>query len=541
MSYLLLWVEVLAVAVLLVTLVTARMARRKRRGTQILWSVLPAAIILLIALAVTCGTYAVMAYFLVSGVWFGAALGWTVVYAIAAGIVIVRGLRPGDDGAARALGWSVGRIALADGAALVLCLITFWNIDLAAKTRLAAMRAEVGAIALAVAPARVPDRQNAAVVYQRAFDAMTRIESQPPEVQQRWNRWTSPTPEEPLDPNEADLRAFLKKNEPALVLLRRAAAMPDCYFEHNYGQPSFDELLPELGQLRQGANLLVLDAKCRTADGDARGALEDVRCLLGMAAHLRAEPIVIGVLSAAAIEGLGVQTLEETLASARPKAEDLALPATDESAPYQQSMGRAFRMEEAFVLGFFSALADTGDSGSLRLVNAPPVFITEPAASLWRVFVLPDDIASYRRVMHHYAAMTARPYHQAYADWRKWDEEFRTSKGVGLVTRTLVPCLSGAAKAAAQADARHQLVRAAVAVEAYRAKTGKPPTRLDDLVPDCLDAVPLDPFDGKPLRMMAAQGSIVLYSVGPDLYDNRGATTKPGDHTGDLTFRLPAR
>ena len=541
MSYfLLMWIESMAVCVWFGAGATAIFARRARRRTQVLWPIIFGALVLAGAALKTAGVYLLVYYLIIRPWWLTYILSWTIVFAVAAAVVIVRGLRRREDGAPQARGWSVGRIAIAGGAAIALALITYWNIDLTAKTRLAAMRAEVGAIALSAAPARVPDRQNAALVYQKAFDAMAKLENQPQEVQEKWNHWTAPTPESPLDPKDADLRAFLKKNEAATAILRRAAAMPDCYFEHNYAQPSFDMLLPEISQMHHGADLLVLDARCKAADGNARGALEDVNCLYAMAAHTRSEPIVVCVLVAAAIDGMAARTLEDVLASTRPKAEDLAALAIDEGSPYQQSMARALRMEEAVVLGFFTTLTEVQDSEALRLIKAPPMIVAEPMASVWRTFLLPDDIASYRQVMHHYAAMTAKPYREAQAEWDKWDKEFGET-AVGLFTRMLVPALSGAAKRAIEADARHQLARAAVAVETYRAKTAKWPARLDDLVPDYLDAVPMDPFDGKPMRMAAAQGAIVLYSVGPDLKDETGAAWHHEKREGDITFRLPAR
>jgi len=537
-GYILMWIETLAVVLLFVAGMTAVFARRPRRRTQVLWSIVVAALFLVGAAVKTGAVYALVLYLVITTGWFVYILSWTLVYAAAASVLIVRGLRRGEDGAPRARGWPVGRLAVAAGAALALTLITFWNIDLTAKTRLAGMRAEVSALALSVAPARVPDRQNAALVYQRAFDAMAKPQSQPPEVQERWNRWLDFKADQPLDFKDAELLKFIEQNQPALALLRRAASMPDCYFEHNYAQPSINELLPEIEQMRAGSRLMTLDARYRVSQKDARGALEDVNCIFAMAAHTRFEPLLISVLSAAAIDSVAAGMLAEVLTSTRPTAEDLAALAIEESAPYQRSMARAFRMEEAFVLGFFSTA--TEDSEALRAANAPPALVVEPFASVWRVFLLPDDIASYRRAMRHYAVWTARPYRETHADCEKWEQEFR-SKEAGLFTHLLVPALSGAVKRASEADAHHLLACTAVAVEKYRAKTGQPPDRLNKLVPGYLDAIPKDPFDGKPLRMAVSQGGILLYSIGPDLKDEGGAPWNDEKHTGNITFRLPAR
>jgi hypothetical protein len=82
---------------------------------------------------------------------------------------------------------------------------------------------------------------------------------------------------------------------------------------------------------------------------------------------------------------------------------------------------------------------------------------------------------------------------------------------------------------------------AALAVERFRRANGRPPGKLEELVPRFLPAVPLDPFDGRPLRFRPLPKGYVIYSVGRDLGDNGGRERpepfKPTDHTAyDITF-----
>ena len=55
-----------------------------------------------------------------------------------------------------------------------------------------------------------------------------------------------------------------------------------------------------------------------------------------------------------------------------------------------------------------------------------------------------------------------------------------------------------------------------------------------------LDAVPRDPYDGKPLRLRQAAGGVIIYSVGPDLVDNNGRIDRdnPNASGTDLGFQL---
>jgi hypothetical protein len=59
------------------------------------------------------------------------------------------------------------------------------------------------------------------------------------------------------------------------------------------------------------------------------------------------------------------------------------------------------------------------------------------------------------------------------------------------------------------ADARAALLE--VALRLYRAEKGKAAEQLDDLVPEYLPSVPLDPFDGQPFRYRLSRGEVVKW------------------------------
>ena len=74
-------------------------------------------------------------------------------------------------------------------------------------------------------------------------------------------------------------------------------------------------------------------------------------------------------------------------------------------------------------------------------------------------------------------------------------------------------------------DARQQQVAVDVgfAIEQFRAREGRVPELLTELVPRDMDAVPIDMFDGKPLKYVVRGGEPLLYSVGPDGVDDGAA------------------
>ncbi|NLE56726.1 MAG: hypothetical protein GX616_00080 [Planctomycetes bacterium] len=65
--------------------------------------------------------------------------------------------------------------------------------------------------------------------------------------------------------------------------------------------------------------------------------------------------------------------------------------------------------------------------------------------------------------------------------------------------------------------------RLIVACRRYELDHGELPPTLDALVPDYLDAVPVDPFDGKPFRYVRDRA--IVYSIGKDLVDAGGSET----------------
>jgi hypothetical protein len=71
-------------------------------------------------------------------------------------------------------------------------------------------------------------------------------------------------------------------------------------------------------------------------------------------------------------------------------------------------------------------------------------------------------------------------------------------------------------------EAEKESARVAIALEQFRLDTGKLPERLEELVPKYMDKVPIDPFDGKPLRYKRLEKGYTIYSVGINQIDEGG-------------------
>ena len=85
--------------------------------------------------------------------------------------------------------------------------------------------------------------------------------------------------------------------------------------------------------------------------------------------------------------------------------------------------------------------------------------------------------------------------------------------------------------------AEHQLSQIVFALEIYKAKHGKYPKKLDDLIPEHFEKVPLDPFVEKPFQYTSTDDQYVLYSVGWDMTDDEVMQAK---HPGTLKTDIHA-
>lgn len=93
------------------------------------------------------------------------------------------------------------------------------------------------------------------------------------------------------------------------------------------------------------------------------------------------------------------------------------------------------------------------------------------------------------------------------------------------------------AQAVARLDAITDISQVILAIEKYRRARGRIPDRLAELVPTYVDPIPVDSFDGEPLRYVPGDTVYTLYSVGENRKDDGGQDD--GRHTLDIAYAIP--
>ena len=128
----------------------------------------------------------------------------------------------------------------------------------------------------------------------------------------------------------------------------------------------------------------------------------------------------------------------------------------------------------------------------------------------------------------------------------EWSDAHSGHSGLRKVSDDLTSSLCRSFEAAFKKhlaqNTRMQEARIACALERFRHANGAFPEKLDQLVPDFVEALPEDPFDQKPLRYRRnADGGYDVWSIGPDRRDDGGGAdlTKEEQQPNIWNWHMP--
>ncbi|HZM02897.1 MAG TPA: hypothetical protein VFC44_07720 [Candidatus Saccharimonadales bacterium] len=98
----------------------------------------------------------------------------------------------------------------------------------------------------------------------------------------------------------------------------------------------------------------------------------------------------------------------------------------------------------------------------------------------------------------------------------------RAKKRFYILSTLLLPSISRLVESEASTQVSVQLAITALAIERFRLERGRLPDELKDLVPQYIDTIPTDPFDGALIRYQRLIRGYKIYSVGADGHDDGG-------------------
>jgi hypothetical protein len=382
---------------------------------------------------------------------------------------------------------------------------------------------------LAATYPKVPDEENAALVY---LEALALIERLDPEFERatdviRLLDYTEPdgTLSEVV---LSEVESYVNDLEPVYALFDSAVTKPRSQFEIDFsdywGVSALGRSWP-----RQTARMESLRLHFALASGDLNQAMVCQRSMLRMAESLRMEPVVITQLVRVAICGIAMHSLEDCVNRVmlpEPEMRELLTLYVDADDP--EAMIRAIVGERCAMNALLQEEKLSVGSNSL-------------GDWLRNKYQSKDNRIRLLERFEPLVGLSEASWPKRIEFWR----ENRTTAAGDLdpfdVAGMVIPPNTRAISAFARGAAQLRMAQTALTIERYRSENGGLPEDLDALVPQYLPEVPEDPFDGLPLRYTKLEPGYRLYTVYEDRVDDGGVKAEKdesGDWHGDWVFEV---
>jgi hypothetical protein len=323
----------------------------------------------------------------------------------------------------------------------------------------------------------------------------------------------------------------LEAARPALKTFRQALAYPHWrvvdptnFFTKGGWQPAF-------GHLREFARLLRAEALQRKRKGDVDGALESCQTILKLCRHMDDEPFLIAFLVQKTIFSIGVVTL-----FGMPLGKGVLSDADASATAYQAVLAelRAWDIDRAFVRALKGERVIAGilfyDSfrKKLRGCGLFPV-------STWIAANQSLTLDFYRQLLP--IAQKGVPYDRQKISRLIADFTQKTQGRNTILANLHISSVEDRLfDRVTETHALQRVTMTALALRLYRKENGRYPENLQQLVPKYLPSVPIDPYDGKPLRYRKLQKGFKVWSVGGNRKDDGGVKVRDWQRKGDLVL-----
>jgi ABC-type transport system involved in multi-copper enzyme maturation permease subunit len=321
------------------------------------------------------------------------------------------------------------------------------------------------------------------------------------------------------------LRSQLAHMRDALVQARRLADFPEGRLPLRWSKDGTYVLLEHTHKMGTVARLLGNDVLCLAQDNDPDGALRSCRAMINTNRAIGDEPSLISVQVRIGLRVQAVGKIERVLGQGEP------------SEPALAALQRLLEDEER------QPLAVIGLRGQRAEWDRMLRNLQEGKASYG---MLIGGLPRSQGMAHlpnqdELASLSSGPMASQRADLIRYGTELVEAAKLpesqsqvllntlqkSLTHRQHMVSLLGAwvgrfMQIAQRGQAQLRCTIVALAAERFRRQHGRWPDTLTELTPEYLEMVPVDPFDGLPLRWSRKKGHVVVYSIGPDGVDNGG-------------------
>ena len=319
------------------------------------------------------------------------------------------------------------------------------------------------------------------------------------------------------------LRRLIGQNRTALDLLLESADKT-CF---QYGDPdvkSWERTIPNAVKMIRAVRLLGFEAAFMADEGDIEGAVALLRRGFGFAPKPGEEGLLISFLLAVADMKHLLFCLNEVV-SDREADTDLLLRIIDDFdsrlvGRWRENFASSFRSERILYVEIGMEFA------SERL----PRWVlgdAEYPEAFFRWLIRPfikRDIAKKLPLYAELEEMARLPYFRAREEFEAYREKMDRLPWYSVVSRLVLPNAEAAFLKLASLEALVLTARTGLACRVFKARNGRFPDDLSELVPSLIPETPIDPFTGSPLMYRKAGEGFVVYSLGSNQKDDGGRT-----------------
>lgn len=374
----------------------------------------------------------------------------------------------------------------------------------------------------------VPDAENAFNDYRMAKSLYIQPTLEISELRDRIN-------EEGWHLANDDIRQFLHDNEDALLAWKSGSEKDQALYiaAKDYSISVLLDVVQEMRELHRTAMLL---CKQLEAEGKPQAAWEWYRAAIRASRHSGTHGCFIERLVGMALFQDTADHLEQWAADPELTADDLKQALAELQSDWQLSEKLSASMQIEYLslthtLENFEEELGTGfGAGSPTLNPNLMYFIGEPELSqrMMRVY------------FHNQLEFCDRPYFERpdtvgfmevfddpqgfqLSEDDAWNAaDFEIAMNRAILARLLLPATSSVSRAFDREEARYRTLLVVLAGQAFRRDHGRFPNTLDELVPAYLDKIPIDNYDGLPLKYRFDATGPVVYSVFENLTDDGG-------------------
>lgn len=359
----------------------------------------------------------------------------------------------------------------------------------------------------------------------------------------------------------SEVDALLAECGPGLKKLAEAQKRDRCVFPGGLGIAAFQD---HATAARHVTRLLSLKSARDLARGKTNDAIDDLAVVMRLSRDLRPRGALIVQLVAGSIESIAAREIAVPILSARGLRGDavdrlLKVLAEHEAAEIDP-WAEAARSETLSDLATIRSLTSDFEAFKAQMGVVPG---SEPANVLiglsagsadrtadealnarlkgWK----PADDAAVAGILYARCKAMLDPGSTSYSARLKLakapvDLKGADDPGLRRLLELLRPPSDGLLISDARCTAESRAVLCLAALRRWKSTKNVAPKDLEAVAKAAgLRATPLDPFDGRPMRMATVGGRLVVYSIGKDLKDDGGRADSTRDtKPGDLVFTL---